>query len=306
MENEKFTQLMMSETTDILTIEQRAFVEMHKQIISCGTMAGRYFIELARKLKAMNDGKLYLAAGFDSFASYVEGAVGIKYRQARNYIKVAETYTDEYLEAHAGAGVTKLTLLAAVTENEREEIEERLDVNTASTAEVSEAVQNALRERDEAHKQLSFMDGKLAEKQKELDESEQARVSLQCAYDEQKKKLLDAKTAEKELKAEIEHIKERLAGKKTNADEKVVAKAKEQVEELERQLKAKNAELAAAKEQKTVLASSGLLTFKVKFDDIQRLGGEISVLLSEMDPDSAVKCRKALSAVMKRWEVDWQ
>lgn len=207
MENSTFQQLMITEQTSELTIEQRNFVETHKQIISCGRMAGRYFVELARKLKQMRDGKLYLAAGFPDFEAYVEEAVGIKKRHAYNYIRVAETYSDEYLEAHAGVGVTKLTLLAQVQESVRAGIEEEIDIDTASTTEVKEAVQAALRERDKAHEQLSLIQSKLEEKDTELTENEQARAALQSAYDDQKKKLLSAKETEKKLKEQVATLK---------------------------------------------------------------------------------------------------
>ena len=307
MEKETFKQLMLSEQEAALTIEQRDFVETHKQIISCGTMAARYFVELARKLKHMNDTKLYAVGGFATFAEYVEEAVGIKYRQARNYIKVAETYTDAYLEEHAGAGVTKLTLLAAVTEKEREEIEEEIDIDSASTEEVNAAVQNALRERDEAHKQLSLIEGELADKKAELAESENARAAIQKAYDEEKKKLRDTKATEKILSGEVEKLKNKLSEAESapSADKEALAAEIEKREKLEKELKEKTAQLEDARAQRRVISSSDVITFKIKFDEIQRIGNELTSSIRKMDDETAIKCRNALSALLEKWRGEW-
>lgn len=108
MGNKIFEQLMLADgSKEMLSAEQESFVTTHRRIISCGNAAGRAFIDLARELQRMRDGKLYMAAGFSDFGEYVEQAVGLKQRQAYNYIKVAEKYTDKYLEEHAGYGVTK-------------------------------------------------------------------------------------------------------------------------------------------------------------------------------------------------------
>lgn len=308
MENNTFNCLMSTEATANLSLEQRAFVETHKQIISCGTMAGRYFVELARKLKQMNDAKLYKAGGFETFADYVESAVGIKYRQARNYIKVAETYTDTYLEKHAGAGVTKLTLLAKVTAEVREEIENKIDLETASTSEINDTVQAAIRERDEAHKQLSLADAKLSQKETELSDSEKARESLQAKYDAEKKKLQDAQETERKLKAEIENLKrkrEQSAPAKSD-DDSALKEERDRADKLERKLREMSAQLAEVQAQKKTIVSNGILEFKMKFDDIQRVGEDLTKILRSLDEESAFKCRKALTALIAKLTEEWK
>ena len=310
--NKTFTQLMLSETGAVLTVEEQAFVETHKQIISCGTMVGRYFIELARKLKYMNDAKLYAVGGFESFSQYVEEAVGIKYRQARNYIRVAETYTDAYLEEHAGVGVTKLTLLAAVTAEEREEIEETINVETASTTEVEDAVRAALRERDEKQKQLDLFSQKNDELKEELAERERGQDALQRAYDEKKRELTEAKKQADDLKAQKTDLEKKLKDAKAAAKEvktvpdeaskKLADEQKARADELEQKLRETNAQLEAAKQQKKTIATDDLLVFKVKFDDLQRLGMDIGKALSKMDEETAIKCKNALNAVINGWK----
>lgn len=321
-----FESLMLQEQTDTLTLEEREFVEVHKQIVSYGSLAGRYFVELARKLKTMRDGKLYKAAGFEDFGGYVEEAVGLKARQAYNYIKVAEKYTDKYLEDHADIGITKLTLLAQVTEAEREEIEENLDLSEASTRDVDEAVKAALRERDEAQKQLDLfaaekenlqaqLDLLATEKenlQAELADRENGQEGLQKAYEAKKAELAEAKKQADDLKAKKSDLEQKLkeakaAAKvvKTVPDEaakKLAEEQKARADDLEQKLRETNAQLAAALEQKKTIATDDLLVFKVKYEDLQRIGAEIGKALSGMDKETAIKCKNALNAVLDGWK----
>lgn len=96
---------------------------------------------------------------------------------------------------------------------------------------------------------------------------------------------------------------------KTVPDEeskKVAAAEKARADELEAKLKETNLQLAAAKEQKKTLASDDLLIFKVKFNDLQRLGIEIKKSLDGMPEENATKCRTALNAVLDKWKGEMQ
>lgn len=312
--NNTFLQLMDDEKSTMLSVEQREFVETHKQIVSYGSLAGRYFVELARKLKVMRDGKLFKAAGFADFGGYVEEAVGLKARQAYNYIRVAEKYTDKYLEEHAGIGVTKLTLLAQVAEIEREEIEENLDLAEASTKDVDEAVKAAIRERDEKQKQLDLFAAENESLKAELAEWESGQDSLQKAYEEKKAELTEAKKQADDLKAKKSDLEKKLKEAKSAAKEvktvpdeeskKLAEEQKARADELERKLRETNAQLTAALEKKKMIASDDLLVFKVKFNDLQRLGSELAEALSRMEKESAIKCKNALNAVIDGWKED--
>lgn len=301
MENTIFTQLMLNEQTEALTTEAREFVEVHRQILSCGRMAGRYFVELARKLKQMRDGKLYRAAGFAEFADYVEEAVGLKARQAYNYIRVVEHYPDAYLEENAGVGVTKLTLLAQVTTEEREDIENRLDIESASAGEIRDEVQKILRERDEAKKQLSLLEDKLSASALE-------KNTLQAAVDAANEKLSASNAALAELRKKEKTLREDLEREKRNAAE--AAKARKEAEEeprrlareLEDQLRQTQKRLAEEVGRNKLLASDDLIRFKVKFDDLQKIGVDLFTLLTKMDRESAIKCKNAFSAVLQNWK----
>lgn len=309
-----FEQLMLQEQTSTLTLEEREFVEVHKQIVSCGEMAGRYFVEMCHKIKQMRDGKLFRAAGFETFGEYTETALKIKERQAYNYAKAADDFTEKYLEDHAVLGITKLGYLAKLTDAEREEVEEKVDLEEASTSDVKEAVQAALRERDEAKKQLDIFAEENESLKAELAERESGQDDLQKAYEEKKAELEEAKKQTAELKAKEAELKKQLKEVKASKTEtitvqdeeskKVAAAEKARADELEQKLRETTAQLAVAKEQKKTIASDDLLTFKVKFDDLKRIGEDMSGILVKMDEETAGKCRKAITAVLTAWKED--
>ncbi len=123
-----YEQLIAAEQPAELTLEEREFVEVHRRIVSCGELTGRYLFEMCMQIKRMRDDKLYLAAGFEKFEDYTEQALKVKQRQAYKYIQLAETYSENYIVENADIGITKLALLASVTEEEREEIAETVDI----------------------------------------------------------------------------------------------------------------------------------------------------------------------------------
>ncbi len=321
-----FAELMLQEQTDTLTLEEREFVEVHKQIVSYGEMTGRYFVEMCQKVKQMRDGKLYRAAGFETFGEYTETALNLKERQAYNYAKAADDFSEKYLQDHAALGITKLGYLAKLTAGEREEIEENINLSEASTREVDEAVKAALRERDEAQMQLDLfaaekenlqaqIDLLATEKenlQAELADRENRKDGLQKAYDEKKAELAEAKKQAEDLKAKKSDLEQKLKEAKAAAKEvktvpdeaskKLAEEQKARADELEQKLRETNAQLTAALEQKKTIATDDLLVFKVKFGDIQRIGGEMVKAIKGMDEETSVKCRKALNAVIDGWK----
>lgn len=309
-----FEQLMLQEQASSLTLEEREFVEVHKQIVSYGEMAGRYFVEMCQKIKQMRDGKLFRAAGFETFGEYTETALKIKERQAYNYAKAADDFSEAYLAEHATLGITKLVLLAKLTEDEREDVEEKVDLSEASTRDIDEAVKEALRERDEKQKQLDIFAEENENLKAELAERESGQDSLQKEFDAKKAELWEAKRQAADLKAKEAELKKQLKEVKASKTEtvtvqdeeskKAAAAEKARADELEQKLRETAAQLAVAKEQKKTIASDDLLVFKVKFDDLQRIGEDMRGMLAKMDEEVAAKCRKALAAVLSAWKED--
>ena len=93
------------------TTEQAQAVGLHYEIVAAAQAAASSLLALGRKLKQMRDTGGYKRLGFETFADYTEQAVGIRQRQAYNYISVVENVPARLVEENAAAGVTKLALL---------------------------------------------------------------------------------------------------------------------------------------------------------------------------------------------------
>lgn len=295
MENKVFEQLMLADGGNALSAEQESFVTTHRRIISCGNAAGRAFIDLARELKRMRDGKLYAAAGFADFGEYVEQAVGLKQRQAYNYIKVAERFTDEYLEERTGYGVTKLALLASISETEREGVEESMDVEGATTRELQERIRALEEEREEQQKQLSLFE---AAKEK----AEQDAASVQAAADKSNAEI------EKMRKRVLKLGEEKTALEQQVRDLKNLPPEVQEVENPETAARLKAAEQArdeavaayeSARKQLEIVSDESMMRFKVKFEDFQNILGEMFAIMTAMDGEKTEKCIHALKVVLK-------
>lgn len=320
MEQVTYKQLMLLPEEE-LTEPQKTFLTVHNEMLMAGQKAADCACIMATDLKRMRDEKLYEAAGFESFKDYVENALNIKERQAYNWINVLALPT-EYLQQNASLGVTKLALIASASEEVQEKIMEKDDVG--SVRELTAEIKRLEAENAKKEKQINLLEDDLQERDERIKELEDVQPEpdsnpeFKKAIEEKEIELTKAKQNAETLKQKALNLENQLkvakavaekASKevKTVPDEeskKQAAAEKARADELEQKLKETNAQLAAAKEQKKTIASDDLLTFKIKFTDLQRLGGEIKKALDGMNDENAGKCRAAINAVLNGWRGD--
>ena len=227
--------------------------ELHVQIMANGQLAASALLEFARGLKTMRDKRLYQALGYADFETYAEQAVGIRQRQAYNYISTLERLGAKYLEENAGLGISKLQLLAEIPANEREAFSEDNDLAGMSVAQIKAKIKEA----DDRGQQLSMLGTELADAQAseqtykkamERLEAENAELSRQLAekqveQPESPPAELDAETIEAIRRQAIEETKKTEAAARQELEDRL-AKAKAKAKE-----KAAAAEAKAAKEK---------------------------------------------------------
>ncbi|MBQ7912164.1 MAG: hypothetical protein IJ308_00255 [Clostridia bacterium] len=323
--NEHFDQLMLADNSG-LTVEQQQFKDLHERICYNARKSAEHWVEMASAIREMRDSKRYKAAGFEDFADYTVNALGIKERQAYNYISVIEKLPEEFIRTHATIGVTKLALLTSVNEEEREEILEKIDLDTAKTSEINAAVKAAIEERDKATQQLAIALEEKADLEKENAEyqaehsdliKEQKDIRADKKRLEEENEELREKLAEKEsaeptiiyqpdpeqakkldkVEEEKHVLEDELASKGKALEEERAAKAamKKEVEDLRKRLE--QAKTAKAEPAKVEIKGDAVVVFKVKFETFQDLLDEMCALIGEMDDVSAKKCKTAVHAV---------
>lgn len=288
--NELFNQLMLSEKP--VSEEQRQFLDVHNEIMYCGNMAGQFVIGLARNLKRMKEGEFFVAAGFSSFEEYVEQAVGIKERQAYNYIKIVNEFSEDFLQSNAKIGITKLTLLASAEEDVRAEIIECESAETMTARELAEKIKELESEKSAAVEQLSILETQI-ESLEEQKQSEKDKADKQIR---EKQKALDNLTLEKsKLEKKIDDLKNAPAKVEKIDNPETVA----ELERVKKELKESEEELAVVNKKLSVASDQNMTKFKVKFEDIQKMLDDIMEILSCLDEDNRKKCTAALRSVIE-------
>lgn len=248
-------QLAILNNITSMTVEQQEAAAMHFEIVQAAKTAVNSLLDLGRKLKRMRDSGRYKDLGFSSFAEYTEAAVGIKQRQAYNYITVVESLPARLIEENAAAGVTKLALLSKLNPEDREDLTGDALANI-TVAELKKLVE----ERDSMAQQLNLFQQEeqvetIAEVEAEpLDADairrqavEETRQQLAAEFAEERAKLEAAHAAainEATLKAEKAAAAE---VRKAKADAK--QKAQEETAKQVAQARQEAAQEAAAKQE---------------------------------------------------------
>ena len=116
-------------------------VILNNRIIANAQAAQMSLYEVCKGLKEMRDGKLYKELGYQNFEEYCETEVGIKRVQAYRYISVAEKFGSDFVyPGIQKLGIKKLYLLSTLSENEREELTERLGLENTTTRELKSEI----------------------------------------------------------------------------------------------------------------------------------------------------------------------
>ena len=194
-------QLAILNNITSMTAEQQEAAAMHFEIVQAAKTAVNSLLDLGRKLKRMRDSGRYKDLGFSSFAEYTEAAVGIKQRQAYNYITVVESLPARLIEENAAAGVTKLALLSKLNPEDRED----LTGDTLANITVAE-LKKLVEERDAMAQQLNlFQQEEQVETVAEVEAEPLDADTIRQQAEEETRRKLEAEFAEERAKLEAAH-----------------------------------------------------------------------------------------------------
>lgn len=274
---------LIVKTETELTDKQKEFLKLHSNIISAGVFISNGLIELAQNLKKMKDEKLYLEAGYLSFEDYAEQACGLKRRQAYNYIKVIESFDKDFVHSNAQIGISKLSLLASLPEDDKEKIIENVDIESASVNELKKEIEKLksdsknsdklLNEKNKLEAEIEILKDKISE----LETREPETVTVEVEKDNSVK----YENELKELKQKLLDSKDKL--KKKNEEVNALQFTNDS---LAKQLKISN--------------SNELVEFKLLFNNLQELILKINNILPNLPEDKKDGCKNALKKVVEK------
>lgn len=249
------------------TPAQADALALHYEIMTAARAAADSLLNLGRKLKQMRDTGHYKDLGFDTFAAYTETAVGIRQRQAYNYISVVEKLPAQLIEENAAAGVTKLALLAKLGPDDREEVA----ADGLANITVAE-LQKIIDERNNMAEQLAMFETSPADTV-EVD-MEQLRAEIAAELEAKHAAALEAVKADAQRAAEkaaADKIAKAKADAKAKAERQIANARKEAADAAAAEQAEKDrAELAAAQQraaEATQRAAETAKQLKLQADD---------------------------------------
>ena len=161
--------------------------DLHQRILVTAQMAQKNLYDMCIMLKQMRDEKLYKDLGYQNFEDYCEQEIGFSRRNARNYIAVIEHFDGKSISRF---GVTKLSLLASLSESQQEEIQEKVKVEDVSVRELKAEI------------------AKLKEEAKSADQKSESERQRRIAAESD---LLSAKSKNRALTHELEDAKKHMS-----------------------------------------------------------------------------------------------
>lgn len=320
------------------TPEQAQAVGLHYEIVAAAQAAANSLLTLGRKLKQMRDTGGYKRLGFETFTDYTEQAVGIRQRQAYNYISVVENVPARLVEENAAAGVTKLALLGRMAPADQREVAGQ-DLANITVAELKKLVeernglseqlsmlQDTTRPAAEAESTEVDMDALRAQalEQARAEVKEQHAQAMRKALQEQGEKLAaDRKAAEahaaEQAKKEAERkAREQVAQAKAEAAQAAEKKLAEEREAARRDQEERDradietarqeAEAARTQAEETarklqLTASEESIRFALLFEQLQTAAGAMMDLVDALTAagraEEAAKLRTALAGALQ-------
>lgn len=297
------------------TPEQAQAMGLHYEIMAAAQAAANSLLALGRKLKQMRDTGGYKRLGFETFADYTEQAVGIRQRQAYNYISVVENVPARLVEENAAAGVTKLALLAKLGPADQQEVAGQ-DLAHITVTELKQIIE----EKNGLAEQLSL----LQEAAPPAAEAESHEVDMDALRAEMlqqaRAEVADAhrKELDSALKAQADHLAAdhaealRRSTETTRrevqeaADRKTAELVQQAAENARREQEEKDsAALEQARQtaqEMQLSASEESIRFAVLFEQLQNAAQEmmdlVDTLTAEGRTEEAVSLRTALTGAL--------
>lgn len=189
-----------------LSAEYIKAAELDRRIKTSAQLAQQSLYDMCMGFKEMRDSRLYKELGYSDFGEYCEQETGFSRMNVYNYIRVAEKLPQDFVNSSLQIGVKKLTLLAKLSDEERTELAENIDLESTTVKELKAKIDILQNERDRA-----------------MESNAEASHQVFVAD----KKVLEMKNKVTQLEAEIKDLESRPIEVAVETDSKEVANLKD-------------------------------------------------------------------------------
>lgn len=180
--------------------------ELDRKIKTSAQLAQQSLYDMCMGFKEMRDSRLYKELGYSDFGEYCEQETGFSRMNVYNYIRVAEKLPQDFVNSSLQIGVKKLTLLAKLSDEERTELAENINLESTTVKELKAKIDILQNERDRA-----------------MESNAEASHQVFMAD----KKVLEMKNKVTQLEAEIKELESRPIEVAVETDSKEVANLKD-------------------------------------------------------------------------------
>lgn len=180
--------------------------ELDRRIKTSAQLAQQSLYDMCMGFKEMRDSRLYKELGYSDFGEYCEQETQINRQNVYKYIKVAENLPSEFVSSGRQIGIKKLYLLSSLSESERTELAENIDLESTTVKELKAKIDILQNERDRA-----------------MESNAEASHQVFMAD----KKVLEMKNKVTQLEAEIKDLESRPIEVAVETDSKEVANLKD-------------------------------------------------------------------------------
>ena len=189
-----------------LSAEYIRAAELDRRIKTSAQLAQQSLYDMCMGFKEMRDSRLYKELGYSDFGEYCEQETQINRQNVYKYIKVAENLPSEFVSSGRQIGIKKLYLLSSLSESERTELAESIDLESTTVKELKAKIDILQNERDRA-----------------MESNAEASHQVFMAD----KKVLEMKNKVTQLEAEIKDLESRPIEVAVETDSKEVANLKD-------------------------------------------------------------------------------
>lgn len=123
-----------------LSAEYIKAAELDRRIKTSAQLAQQSLYDMCMGFKEMRDSRLYKELGYSDFGEYCEQETGFKRANVYRYVSIAENLSEDFVSSMRQIGVTKLQLLTALNDEQRERIIKTTDLENTSVRELEEKV----------------------------------------------------------------------------------------------------------------------------------------------------------------------
>lgn len=225
----------------IISEQYKAAIELNQKIIITAQAAQQNLYDMCVMLKQMRDDKLYKELGYANFEEYCENEVGMSRHMAYKYTNALGIKNVESIQH---LGITKLSLLASLSESQQEEIQRTVDIEESSVRELKAEIASLKTKANEAN-ELSQRIDDLNENCRRIteqrDKAENKITQLETEIEELKNRQPEMTPEDRDAQAIIRQLDRQLS----EADQEYANSLERQRKEYQEEINRLNEQLEA-------------------------------------------------------------